>query len=462
MISARGNIARKISAAYLSLTLAVVLVSAISIGTIWHARKNLVLETNQKNTVALLSARIRSDALSLTNSIQHYLLVKTGNKGAERDAINKQIAALDALLNQAIHLVDTDDLEETIAIGSIRQYMTAFNVQSRKVLDTADGEGGFGLETERQMDILFSHYQPMLIKSLEEFEKFESDSARQTLLQAEKYAFHVSVILSVVSILAILFDTVVSFWFSKRFIAPLTALTENVRMHPDRSVETPIEIDTPDEMGDLARALNRMKTEIKDAQNKLEQYAETLEAKVEERTHELKLLAITDPLTGIYNRGHFFALANQMLLEARRMNYPFSVAIIDIDHFKNVNDRFGHAAGDHALRQVTAVMQAQIRQMDVIGRYGGEEFVLALPAANRTEALLIGERIVAAVRDAQMIHESHAFNISISCGIASRNGENETLENILQKADESLYKAKEAGRDRAVAENNNDKQGEIT
>lgn len=453
MKSSRGTIARRIIGAEISLALAVVLVSLTSIAIIGYSRQKLILEVNQRNEVALLSSRIRSEALFLTNSIQRYILEGVENKETERQAINEQIVLLEDLLHNTQEKVNPINVEESLAIGKIRELLVAFNVQGRKVLNTADKEGIHGLEAKRQMEILLTHYQPALIDALESFAKLEQDSANLALDEAKTIADQISIILWIVSMSAVAIATAMAFWLSRRFINPLTALTENVRMHPDISMETPIEIDTDDEMGALAQALNRMKTEIKETRNKLEQYAESLEAKVEERTLELKMLAITDPLTGVYNRGHFFALAKQILIEAKRMNFPLSVAIIDIDHFKNVNDRFGHVVGDYALKQATAAMQAQIRQMDVLGRYGGEEFVIALPTANPEEALQIGQRIVTAVQELRMNHEDHVFGITISCGIASYNYENENLENILVRADKALYAAKESGRNRVVVEN---------
>lgn len=461
MKPSRGNIARRIIGAYLSLALTVVLVAVISVLIIAYTRQKLITEVHQRYELALLSAHIRSEALLLTNAIQRYILEEVENDEAERNAINEQIILLEELLQESVERVNPENVEESLAIGSIRQLLVAFNVQSKKVLNTADAEGGYGLETRRQMEILLRHYQPALIEALEDFEILEHKSADQTLERAEAVAKGVAITLSVVSLLALAFVASMSFWISRRLIIPLTALTENVRMHPDVSMNTPIEINTNDEMGALARALNLMKTEIKETRSKLEHYAETLEIKVEERTLELKMLAITDPLTGIYNRGHFFSLAGQILLEAKRMNFPFSVAIIDIDHFKNVNDKFGHVAGDYALKQATAIMQGQIRQMDVLGRYGGEEFVLALPAVGSEEALQIGERIVTSVREIQMTHEGRSFGITLSCGIASYNYENENLESILMRADKALYAAKEQGRDRVVGHYSNNTQGDI-
>ena len=445
-----GNIARRIIITYTSLAMVVVLVSASSIAGIRYTRDTVILEARQRQEIAVLSARIRSEALLLANATQRYI-VTLENGQVERQAINDQIALLETLLQQAVNRVDPNDVDESMAVGSIRQYLVAFNVQSRRVLDTSDTEGVLGTETTRQMDILLNHYQPALIESLEVFENFERNAAEQSLAQAERYAAQMAGLLSVISVMAVILASVMSLWLAKRFVIPLTALTENVRMLPDMSLSTPIQITTDDEMGTLAQALNRMKAEIRESNQKLEQYATTLESQVEERTRELKLLAINDPLTGIYNRGHFFELSEQSFSEAKRLGHPFSVAIFDMDHFKNINDQYGHAVGDRTLKQTVQVMQSHIRQMDIFGRYGGEEFIVALPNAGIEEALQIVKRIAAAVREIQFKNDGQRFGITVSGGVARRDNSCDTLEDVLLMADKALYKAKEWGRDQVVA-----------
>jgi diguanylate cyclase (GGDEF)-like protein len=446
-----GNIARKIIITYSSLALVIVLVSIGSILAARYVHRAIIVEARQRQESALLSARIRSEALLLTNATQRYVVAS--NRGeAERQEINEQVTLLEGLLKQAIKGVDPSDLDESIALGRVRELLVAFKVQSRYVLDTSDAEGGLGAETTRQMNILLNHYQPALIESLETFEKLERDTAEEFVAQAEYYAVRLGIILIILSIASIALVAAMSFWLVRHFIVPLTALTENVRLVPDASMNTPVNITSNDEMGALAQALNRMKSEINESRQKLEQYAATLESQVEERTRELKLLAITDPLTGAYNRGHFFRLAEQLFAEAKRLDHPFSVAIFDLDHFKIINDHYGHAVGDQALKQATQVMQSQIRQMDVLGRYGGEEFVVALPAAGIEDALQIAQRIAAVIREHLFESDGQHFNITISGGIAQRNGSiNEDMGNIMLKADKALYQAKEKGRDMIVA-----------
>jgi diguanylate cyclase (GGDEF)-like protein len=445
------SIARRIIFTYASLALVIVFVSTNSILGISYVRQIFIKETRRQQEMALLSAHIRSESLYLTNAVQRYV-ISSENKSAERDAIDAQIAGLENLLNQAVDKINSDNVDESMAVGSIRQYLVAFNVASHLVLDASDNEGGLGEETTRQMDTLVNHYQPSLINSLAAFEKLERDAAEKSISQIESIASQISLILFLASLIAVTFAITMSLWFARRFVIPLTALTEHVRLLPDASLDEPLQITTNDEMGALAQALNRMEVEIRESHQKLERYAATLESQVEERTRALKLLAITDPLTGIYNRGHFFSLAEQLFLEAKRLKHPFSVAIFDIDHFKNVNDRYGHIVGDYALERTTHAMQSQIRQMDVLGRYGGEEFVMAFPAAGIDEALQIGQRIVNAVRNTQLELDGHRFNVTVSGGIASGGVTiHESLESILLKADKALYMAKENGRDMVVA-----------
>lgn len=446
----RGIIARKIIITYSSLALIIVLVSAGSVAGIAYARQLLIVDALQQEQAALLSARIRAEALFLTNTIQRYAIAP-GSGQAERQAINDQIELLEGLLQQAIDSVDPNDVDESIAVGLIRQYLVSFNVQSRHVLDTTDEEGGFGVETERQMNILFDHYQPALIEALVTFENLEREAAEASFAQAERYAARIAVFLGLLSVSAIIMAAVMSLWLTKRLVVPFTALTENVSLSPDKAMNTPVYIHTNDEMGTLARALNHMKAQINESRNKLERYAATLEAQVEERTRELKLLAITDPLTGAFNRGHFFRLSEQSFSEAGRLKHPFSVAIFDIDHFKTINDSYGHAVGDRALKKTVQIMQTHIRQMDILGRYGGEEFIVALPNAGIDEALRIAQRIAAAVREYQFEENGTRFGITISGGIAQQDpSTGDSLENLLLKADRVLYQAKEKGRDLVI------------
>lgn len=205
--------------------------------------------------MALLSARIRSEALLLANSVQQYVIDAESGE-AERLALEKHIVMLEELLQRAVDGINPDNVDESIAVGLALQNIMSFKVQSRRILDLSDQEGGFGPETKRQMDALLQHYQPELIKSLEDFEKLEGSAAKSSYAQADIYSLHLTIFIAMLSAAAVVFAIGMSVWLAKRLIIPLTALTENVKLQPELSLQRPIEISTDDEMGALAQALN--------------------------------------------------------------------------------------------------------------------------------------------------------------------------------------------------------------
>ncbi|MFN8384001.1 MAG: PAS domain S-box protein [Anaerolineales bacterium] len=163
-----------------------------------------------------------------------------------------------------------------------------------------------------------------------------------------------------------------------------------------------------------------------------------------------KQLARTDPLTGVHNRRHLYELANHELQVAIRYRQALSVIMFDIDHFKNINDYFGHEAGDQILKRVTDVACAELRSSDVIGRYGGEEFIVILPMTNAQQAFQLAERIRVNVTALKIQTPKGAATVSLSIGIVeiSHAKSEETLEEIFRRVDKAMYAAKQAGRNR--------------
>jgi two-component system cell cycle response regulator len=161
------------------------------------------------------------------------------------------------------------------------------------------------------------------------------------------------------------------------------------------------------------------------------------------------LAAVTDPLTGLYNRAYF---QEALAIEARRVDRygrPMTVALLDLDHFKRVNDTLGHGAGDEALREVALRLRRAVRSTDVLARYGGEEFVVMLPETGVKNALQAAERLRAAV-DGLTVTGAHGGSraITVSVGVACLPTHATTLAELMQHADTALYAAKRAGRNR--------------
>jgi len=165
---------------------------------------------------------------------------------------------------------------------------------------------------------------------------------------------------------------------------------------------------------------------------------------------ELQQQASTDELTGIFNRRHFQQLALGELKRANRLKRSLAVVLIDIDHFKHVNDTFGHAAGDQALLAFAKICQKNIREIDVFARFGGDEFALLLPEANYEQAYVVVERIRKAVTAQSIDLDGKLVSITISSGVANLSDAEETFDKLLSHADQALYRAKEAGRNKVV------------
>jgi diguanylate cyclase (GGDEF)-like protein/PAS domain S-box-containing protein len=161
-------------------------------------------------------------------------------------------------------------------------------------------------------------------------------------------------------------------------------------------------------------------------------------------------LAHTDELTGINNRRHLYELAEHEFEIATRYQQPLSVIMFDIDHFKQVNDTFGHTVGDQILQRVTQVASAELRSADVIGRYGGEEFVIILSMTNAKKAYPLAERIRLGVSAMRVSTEKGDATVTLSIGIVeiTHGAENQSIEAMIRNADEAMYAAKQAGRNR--------------
>ena len=170
--------------------------------------------------------------------------------------------------------------------------------------------------------------------------------------------------------------------------------------------------------------------------------------KLEERLREL---ATTDPLTGAYNRRHFAYLAEKELQRCLRYGLPYSLCMLDIDHFKRVNDAFGHEAGDMVLKQLVDFFVESLRVTDIFGRWGGEEFAFVLVQDDLDQARATCERLRLGIAD--LVFKSpcgHNFSITASIGLTSHCGPEISVETLLRMADTALYSAKAKGRNQVV------------
>ena len=163
---------------------------------------------------------------------------------------------------------------------------------------------------------------------------------------------------------------------------------------------------------------------------------------------EVERLAITDSLTGLYNHRHLFELAGREFQRARRYQLPLSVMMVDIDEFKRVNDTYGHAIGDQVLQGVSESCRKELREVDVIGRYGGDEFVALLPETGLSAACQVAERLRKSIAEKVLDTKAGQITVTVSLGIAVLDDEHLTPETLIDRADQALYVAKHNGRNR--------------
>ena len=171
----------------------------------------------------------------------------------------------------------------------------------------------------------------------------------------------------------------------------------------------------------------------------------------EKTTAQYKTAAMTDPLTGLFNRRAFFAAAHGLIAAQMRKKKPVSVLAFDLDHFKSVNDRFGHGIGDETLRLFASTASANMRTSDVIGRLGGEEFVAILPGT-LADAVIVAERVRAAFEVAGVEISGNRIGATVSIGVAEAGPPLAEFGDLLGRADAALYRAKHGGRNRVTTD----------
>ena len=165
---------------------------------------------------------------------------------------------------------------------------------------------------------------------------------------------------------------------------------------------------------------------------------------------EVQSLAHTDPLTGLQNRRSLFELGRVEFARAQRMNRPFCCMMLDVDHFKQVNDTYGHPVGDQVLRVFADRCKISVREMDMIGRYGGEELIVLLPETDRETAMQVAERLRAAVAATPIKILDAEIAVTVSIGVATQDENTNQLETLIARADQAMYIAKHRGRNQVA------------
>jgi len=165
---------------------------------------------------------------------------------------------------------------------------------------------------------------------------------------------------------------------------------------------------------------------------------------------EIYRLTTVDGLTQIFNKRYFMENIERELSRSQRYGRSLSLIIFDIDHFKNINDTYGHLAGDHVLKRLAAAVQENIRREDFLARYGGEEFAIILPEIDHANALVMAEKVRGLIEAQKFVFENTPIPTTISLGVASTGDEAIDSMELIREADQCLYRAKKAGRNKVV------------
>jgi diguanylate cyclase (GGDEF)-like protein/PAS domain S-box-containing protein len=204
-------------------------------------------------------------------------------------------------------------------------------------------------------------------------------------------------------------------------------------------------------------------TDLEEKQVELKQTISQLEdsrEELREKAVELEYLATRDSLTGCLNRRAFFSNSERLFDEAKRLNSSISCIMADIDHFKSINDRYGHATGDKVIQMIANELRTNGRPDDLVGRYGGEEFCIILPGVNCEEAFTMAERFRLAIKNSSQLQLASSIRITSSFGVAELSVDISNPGELIDRADKALYAAKEGGRNRAVCWNEEEFSGE--
>jgi diguanylate cyclase (GGDEF)-like protein len=269
------------------------------------------------------------------------------------------------------------------------------------------------------------------VAQLEALRGITAQEVEATLERVETTKVRSILLNSAVFLCGIGMVAVLGLLLARSILRPVRQLEVEVQRFAGGDLTHRLEARRRDELGALMTSFNAMAAELEK----------------ERQAH--KEHTVSDPLTGLCNHREFFRLLREEMQRSQRYLHPLSLLMIDLDYFKQINDTFGHPAGDRVLSAVADILRRELRQVDQLARYGGEEFAAILPETAESEAIAIANRIRQAIAARPLaISETEGAELTISIGLAIFPDDANSVEGLVEKADQSLYAAKAAGRNR--------------
>lgn len=298
--------------------------------------------------------------------------------------------------------------------------------------------GGYQLSTAE----LAAHYVPPMASILTLRDVILVDLIREAEIR-NRQARNYLVAMIAMALIAFVFLFVLMYLVRQRVLAPVLRATTLVTGLAEDNLDVPIpEARYHDEIGDMLRALHVLKA------RSIERIS--LASERETLIEQLQVSSNTDFLTGVLNRRAFFAHSEQQLAIAQRYQRNLALILLDIDHFKCINDDYGHLTGDGVLRHAVQIIAQLLRKVDILARYGGEEFIILLPESDLEQAMMVAEKLRQTLaQQVFTVEDDRQISITASFGVSALSGD-EDLDHLIRLADEALYGAKDGGRNQVV------------